>query len=124
MIGMRAKTVRLTETALPVVVENRLGLAETGGRDLERRCGTLGQMVKELVMKHLEQHAAHQGFQVEGREFSAKRAVKDVAVLEKRLDQNVDSPLFMRREMKWPIEGQGVRRQARKVQFPDGAGRV
>ena len=64
------------------------------------------------------------GFQVEGGEFAAKRAVKNGAVLEKRLDQNVDSPLFMRREMEGPVEGQRVCGQACEVQFPDGAGRV
>jgi len=61
---MRTKAIRPHKPALPVVVENRLGFTKTGGRDLKRRCGALGQMVKELVMKHLEQHAAHQGFQL------------------------------------------------------------
>jgi hypothetical protein len=58
MIGMRAKS-PLPETAVPVISENRLGFAKACGRDLDGRCGALCQMVKELVMKHLEEDAAH-----------------------------------------------------------------
>ena len=68
---MRAKT-PLPETAVPVVSENRLGFAKAAGRDLDGRCRALRQMVKELVMKHLEEDAAHQGFQIEGGEFAAE----------------------------------------------------
>src|SRR5271154_3747267 len=44
--------------------------------------------------------------------------------MEKRLHQNVDSPLLMVREMERAVEGQRVRRQACEVQLPDGAGRI